>query len=128
MHIFDRVEKKVQSIHAVHGVNSDPNHDGIATDFSNVPTSLKSSLGLYKTLGTYTMAKHGRALRLEGLEATNNNALKRGIVFHGVSYAGDDYVQKHGRCGRSHGCPAVEYSVVQNLIDKLKGGSLLLIS
>lgn len=128
MHIFDRNAKTVQSIHAVHGKESDPNHDGIATDFSNVPNSNKSSLGLYKTLGTYTMAKHGRALRLEGLESTNNNALKRGIVFHGVSYAGDDYVSKNGRCGRSLGCPAVEDAVVQGLIDKLKGGSLLLIS
>jgi len=128
MHIFDRVGNEVQSIHAVHGTGSDPNHDGIATDFSNTPDSHKSSLGLYKTLGTYIMAKHGRALRLEGLEASNNNALKRGIVFHGVNYAGVDYVNKNGRCGRSFGCPAVEDSVVQGLIDKLKGGSLLLIS
>jgi lysozyme family protein len=128
MHIFDLVKKQVKSIHAVHGTGSDPNNDGIATDFSNTPDSHKSSLGLYKTLGTYTMAKHGRALRLDGLEASNNNALKRGIVFHGVPYAGDDYVKQRGRCGRSFGCPAVEYSVVQDLIDKLKGGSLLLIS
>jgi hypothetical protein len=122
------VKKQVKSIHAVHGTGSDPNNDGIATDFSNTPDSHKSSLGLYKTLGTYIMAKHGRALRLEGLEASNNNALKRGIVFHGVPYAGDEYAKQHGRCGRSFGCPAVEYSVVQDLIDKLKGGSLLLIS
>ncbi|WP_024912158.1 murein L,D-transpeptidase catalytic domain-containing protein [Chania multitudinisentens] len=128
MHIFDRVAKAVQSIHAVHGTGSDPNNDGLATDFSNIPESHQSSLGLYKTLGTYIMAKHGRALRLEGLELTNSNALKRGIVFHGVPYAGDQYVQQYGRCGRSFGCPAVEYAVVQDLIDKLKGGSLLLIS
>ena len=128
MHIFDRVDKKVQSVHAVHGTGSDPNHDGLATEFSNTPESHKSSLGLYKTLSTYNMAKHGRALRLEGLETTNSNALKRGIVFHGVPYAGDEYVQQYGRCGRSLGCPAVEYAVVQDLIDKLKGGSLFLIS
>jgi len=128
MHIFDRVEGKVQSIHAVHGTGSDPSDDGLATVFSNTPASKQSSLGLFKTLGTYIMAKHGRALRLEGLESTNNNALKRGIVFHGVPYAGDDYVKKNGRCGRSFGCPAIEYAVAQDLIDKLKGGSLLLIS
>lgn len=128
MHIFDREDKTVQSIHAVHGTGSDIDHDGLATDFSNVPESHKSSLGLYKTLGTYIMAKNGRALRLEGLEASNNNALKRGIVFHGVDYAGEQYVLKNGRCGRSHGCPAVEYAVVQELIDKIKGGSLFLIS
>ncbi len=128
MHIFDRVANDVQSIYAVHGTGSDPNNDGIATDFSNTPDSKMSSLGLYKTLGTYTMAKHGRALRLEGLESTNDNALKRGIVFHGVPYAGEEYVRKNGRCGRSFGCPAVEDAVVQDLIDKIKGGSLFLIS
>lgn len=128
MHIFDQVDKKVQSVHAVHGTGSDPNHDGLANDFSNTPDSKKSSLGLYRTLGTYIMAKHGRALRLDGLETTNSNAQKRGIVFHGVPYAGDEYVQQHGRCGRSYGCPAVEYALAQDLIDKLKGGSLLLIA
>lgn len=128
MHIFDRVANEVHSIHAVHGTGSDPNNDGLATEFSNIPDSRMSSLGLYKTLGTYTMAKYGRALRLDGLEPSNNNALKRGIVFHGVPYAGDDYVKKNGRCGRAYGCPAVEDAVVQDLIDKLKGGSLFLIS
>ncbi|MGK3227411.1 murein L,D-transpeptidase catalytic domain-containing protein [Enterobacter soli] len=128
MHIFDRVNKTVRSIHAVHGTGSDPNHDGLATAFSNIPNSYQSSLGLYRTLNTYTMAIHGRALRLEGLEDSNNNAYKRGIVFHGVPYAGEQYVKQYGRCGRSHGCPAVEYSLVQPLIDQLKGGSLLLIS
>ncbi|TCT19729.1 murein L,D-transpeptidase catalytic domain-containing protein [Thiobaca trueperi] len=128
MYVFDRLDRKVKVVHAVHGTGSDPDNDGVATLFSNVPESKKSSLGLYKTLGTYVMAKHGRALRLEGLESTNNNALKRGIVFHGVPYAGDEYVKQYGRCGRSFGCPAVEYAVVQDLIDKLKGGSLFLIS
>ncbi|CAM3253153.1 hypothetical protein SB6411_02333 [Klebsiella spallanzanii] len=74
------------------------------------------------------MAKHGRALRLEGLEESNNNAYIRGIVFHGVPYADEEYINKYGRCGRSYGCPAVAYDIVQSLIDKLKGGSLLLIS
>lgn len=128
LYVFDRLGRKVQVVHAVHGTGSDPDNDGVATVFSNVPESKKSSLGLYKTLGTYVMAKHGRALRLEGLESTNNNALRRGIVFHGVPYAGDEYVRQYGRCGRSFGCPAVEYAVVQDLIDKLKGGSLFLIS
>ncbi|MGL5433992.1 MAG: glycosyl hydrolase 108 family protein, partial [Lachnospiraceae bacterium] len=50
MHIFDRVNKTVQSVHAVHGTGSDPNHDGLATIFSNTPESYQSSLGLYKTL------------------------------------------------------------------------------
>lgn len=128
MHIFDRIGNSVQSVYAVHGTGSDPNNDGLATIFSNTPDSHQSSLGLYKTLSTYTMAKHGRALRLEGLEESNNNAYIRGIVFHGVPYADEEYVNKYGRCGRSYGCPAVAYDIVQSLIDKLKGGSLLLIS
>lgn len=127
MHIFDRIRKEVQSVHAVHGTGSDPNHDGWATEFSNTPNSHKSSLGLYRTLNVY-FGRNGRSLRLEGLEATNSNARKRAIVFHGVPYAGDEWVRQHGRCGRSFGCPAVEHAVAQNLIDELKGGSLLLIS
>jgi len=127
MHIFDRVEKKVQSVYATHGKKSDPNHDGLATEFSNKSGSHKSALGLYRTAETY-IGKHGQSLRLDGLEESNSNARKRAIVFHGASYAQNKFVKKYGKCGRSLGCPAVGHSVVKDLIAKIKGGSLLLIS
>lgn len=127
-YVFDRIEKTVNQYYATHGVNSDKDHDGLATDFSNEKGSLKSSLGLYRTWETYTMAKHGTALKLDGLEDTNSNARERGIVFHGVPYANEEYVQANHKCGRSHGCPAVDYVVAKKLINQLKGGSLLMIT
>ena len=125
--VFDWVAQKVSALYATHGKNSDPNHDGLATEFSNQVGSLKSALGLYRTAETYQMATHGRALRLDGLDASNNNARQRGIVLHGVPYANASYVQKNGKCGRSNGCPAVDEAIAQALIDQLKGGSLLLL-
>jgi lysozyme family protein len=125
--VLDWIEQQVTAYYATHGKNSDPNHDGLATEFSNQVGSLKSALGLYRTAETYQMAKHGRALRLDGLEASNSNARQRGIVLHGVPYANAAYVQKNGKCGRSNGCPAVDEAIAQALIDQLKGGSLLLI-
>lgn len=125
--VFDWIAQSVSAYYATHGKNSDPNHDGLATEFSNQIGSLKSALGLYRTAETYQMAKHGRALRLDGLEESNNNARQRGIVLHGVPYANASYVQQHGKCGRSNGCPAVDEAIAQALIDQLKGGSLLLL-
>ena len=126
--MFDRINNTVQHVHAAHGEGSDPDNNGIADSFSNIPNSKQSSLGIYRTAETYNMAGHGRALRLDGLEGSNNKARERGIVFHGSKYVGEDYVKKNGRCGRSWGCPAVDDDLAQGLIDQLKGGSLLLIT
>ncbi|MFI2810854.1 murein L,D-transpeptidase catalytic domain-containing protein [Microbulbifer sp. JSM ZJ756] len=126
LYVFDRVARKVERFHVTHGKGSDPNHDGIATEFSNRPDSHMSSLGLCRTLNEYR-GRYGKSLRLEGLEPSNNNVFKRAIVFHGTHYAGDDWVRRHGRCGRSWGCPAVEHAVAPGLVDKLKNGSLLLV-
>lgn len=128
LHVFDRENNTVQHVHAAHGEGSDADNNGIADNFSNTPNSKQSSLGIYRTAETYNMAGHGRALRLDGLEGSNNKARERGIVFHGSKYVGEDYVKKNGRCGRSWGCPAVDDDLAQKLIDQLKGGSLLLIT
>lgn len=126
--VLDVKNGRADSYYITHGKNSDPNYTGYATIFSNTPNSLCTSLGVYRTAETYQMSGHGRALRLDGLDGTNSNARDRGVVFHGVSYASDSFVKANGRCGRSWGCPAVDQDLVQGLIDKLKGGSLLLIS
>ena len=44
----------------------------MATSFSNLPESNQSSIGLYQTGQTYT-GKHGRSLRLLGLEPGFND-------------------------------------------------------
>src|SRR5690349_17239398 len=58
-----------------HGRNSG---EEMATQFSNDPQSLESSLGFYTTADTYK-GKHGYSLRLQGEEPNiNDNAFNRG--------------------------------------------------
>lgn len=121
--LFDLQTGTVSKHNTSHGVGSDSNNDGIATSFSNVEGSKKTSLGFYKTLYTYN-GSNGRSLRLEGLEASNNNALERAIVVHGANYISD----RNSTAGRSWGCPALDHAVVQSVIDKIKGGAMMLIA
>lgn len=107
-----------------HGKNSGQNR---AVKFSNVPGSFKSSLGFFVTDRTY-QGKHGYSLRLRGLErGINDNALMRNIVIHGAKYVSSDFIRRHGRLGRSHGCPALPFSEYRQVIDLIKGGSCLFI-
>lgn len=91
--------------------------------FSNEPGSLASSLGLFLTLDTY-IGRHGRSLRLVGLEpGVNDYASARAIVMHGASYVGPRFAARHGRLGRSWGCPALAPEVAQRVIDRIRGGT-----
>ena len=91
--------------------------------FSNDPGSRASSLGLFVTRDTY-VGRHGRSLRLDGLEpGVNDHALERAIVVHGASYVGSRFIQKHGRLGRSWGCPALAPEVAQRVIDVIRDGT-----
>lgn len=93
--------------------------------FSNVPESHTSSLGLFRTLGSYYGHK-GYALRLKGLEpGINNNAYRRAIVMHGANYATPAFIHRVGRLGRSWGCPAIRPAVAKPLINSLKGGQYI---
>lgn len=105
-----------------HGKNSGRS---IPTSFSDDPRSLKSSLGVYLTRGTYT-GKHGYSLRLAGLErGYNDMAEAREIVVHAASYVSDSFARVHGRVGCSWGCFAVNPGVSTHLINTIKGGSLV---
>jgi len=107
-----------------HGKGSDTDHDGKLNSVSNVPQSKQSSVGLYKTAETYT-GKHGYSLKMDGLEkGFNDNARERAIVIHGAEYARDSFVRKHGKTGRSFGCPAVSDSISEEFINTVKGGTL----
>ena len=99
----------------------------MANSFSNNPSSYKSSLGFYKTLGTY-MGKHGYSMKLQGLErGINDNAQDRAIVMHGADYVNPAYIPKLGYIGRSQGCPAVSPTEAQPIINTIKDGSCLFI-
>ncbi len=110
----------VWNIHVAHGKGSDPDHDGFAQTFSNQSNSNASSLGFYKTAETY-IGDNGYSLRLDGLSSTNSNARARAIVVHGATYVYDQNVIQ----GRSWGCPAVSKAHAQEVIDLIKGGSLI---
>lgn len=110
-----------------HGRHSDLDHNGYLDSVSNVPRSKQSSVGLYKTAEVYT-GDHGRSMRLDGLEeGFNDNARSRAIVVHGADYAGETFIQKHGKAGRSLGCPAVPNDVSDDLIAAIKDGSLVFV-
>ncbi len=97
----------------------------MATSFSNLPESNRSSLGLYRTAETYS-GKHGYSLRLDGLEpGINDKARERAIVMHAADYVNEAAAKKQGYLGRSLGCPAVRPEVAKQVIDVVKGGDLL---
>jgi L,D-transpeptidase catalytic domain len=106
-----------------HGRNSG---DEFATSFSNSNSSNKSSLGFYAT-GEIYVGKHGRSLRLDGLEATNNNARSRGVVMHAADYVSENFIKQHNRLGRSQGCPALPSNLTAEVINLIKDKSCLFI-
>jgi len=107
-----------------HGVNSGENR---AHTFSNTEGSRMSSLGFYLTAETYR-GKHGRSLRLDGLEkGFNDSSRVRYIVIHGAEYVSPDFIEKEGRLGRSWGCPAFPKPVTKAIIRKIKKGTVLFI-
>ncbi|PMR72512.1 murein L,D-transpeptidase catalytic domain family protein [Billgrantia endophytica] len=116
--IFDLAEKRLLFEELVsHGQGSG---DAEATIFSNTPESHQSSLGLFRTMNSY-YGRNGYSLRLEGLEAgVNDLAYQRAIVIHGADYVSEAFIERTGRLGRSHGCPAVRQEVTYSLIDSIK--------
>jgi hypothetical protein len=105
-----------------HGRNTG---EDLATVFSNDDGSLMTSLGAFVTGDTYD-GKNGYSLRLRGMdEGLNDHAEARAIVMHGAPYVSEEFIQRAGRLGRSWGCPAVRMEIARELIDLVKGQSLL---
>lgn len=121
--IFDLQRKRLLLRDFVaHGRKSGEN---FAEVFSNRLGSHQSSLGLFRTAESYR-GKHGYSLRMDGLEpGLNDLARERAIVIHGAGYVNPRWAQKHGRIGRSLGCPAVRPEVARLVVDQLKGGQFL---
>jgi hypothetical protein len=98
-----------------------------ATKFSNKYGSHKSCLGFFRTGYSY-YGKRGYSLQLEGLErGINDKARSRGIVIHGANYVDERIANGNGVIGRSWGCPAVSRKLSKQIINLLKGGSLLFV-
>lgn len=99
----------------------------ISNLFSNRNNSRASSVGLYKTLGTY-YGREGISLRLMGLEnGFNDNAENRTIVMHGGWYVNETFIQNYGRPGRSWGCPSLPKDLTKPILETIKNNSLLLV-
>jgi len=107
-----------------HGKNSGIHY---AEKFSNINQSLMSSPGFFSTAETY-IGKHGYSLKLDGLEkGVNDKARERLIVIHGANYVSENFIAKHGRIGRSWGCPALPPDLSKVVIDMIREGSCLYI-
>lgn len=123
--VIDLVKEEIlYHILVAHGKNSGEQY---AEDFSNKNRSLMSSPGFYRTAETYH-GKHGYSLKLDGLEeGINDHARDRLIVIHGAHYVSDKFIMRHGRLGRSWGCPALPVELTKEVIDMIKEGSCLYI-
>src|SRR3569833_2933830 len=99
-----------------------------ANSISNTDNSHQSSLGFYLTDDVY-FGKHGRSLHLDGLdEGFNTAARSREIVVHAADYVSQSFIDQNGRIGRSWGCPAVSPEVAGEVIDDIKGKTVLFIN
>ncbi len=124
--VIDLDKKKViLNTWVAHGKNTGNDK---ATHFSNINSSNQSSIGFYIT-GEVYYGKHGRSLRLDGMDAGyNSNARERAIVVHGASYVGQGTINALGRLGRSQGCPAVAPEYANKLISTIEGKTVLFIN
>lgn len=107
-----------------HGKNSGENY---ARTFSNVSESLTSSLGFFVTGNIYN-GRNGMSMIMNGIEkGINDNALARAIVMHGADYVSGSFIQKHGRLGRSWGCPSIPMELKEGIMNTIANGSCLFI-
>jgi len=126
MWIIDLFSKQlVLNTWVAHGQGSG---DDMATRFSDRDESHQSSLGFYVTDDVY-QGKHGRSLRLDGMDAGfNASARARAVVVHAADYVSQGTINTLGRLGRSFGCPAVAPEVRDQVIDAIKGHTMLFIN
>ncbi len=126
MYVIDLYKKALLfNTYVAHGRNTG---DEFAEKFSNIPGTFQSSLGFYLTENMAIGSKVGLSLVLKGLEkGINDKAREREIIMHGADYATEDFIQKHGRLGRSYGCPSLPPDQVKPVAETIKNGSLLFI-
>ncbi len=120
LYVINLEDGMVNSLFLAHGIGSDPSHTGYARTFSNEPDSLMTSLGFFLVNESY-YGKWGLSARLDGLQDSNSNARRRLIVLHGASYVDRNLPLM----GRTEGCFGVELSVIEDLVSRVQGRSLL---
>lgn len=123
-HLLDLVSGASETILVAHGKGSDPAHSGWLERFSNRHGSNASSSGAFLTAEAYVGA-HGRSMRLDGLEPSNDAARDRAIVVHSASYVTKAHPKQHGKLGRSFGCFTVTAEDLPMVMTRLGAGRLL---
>jgi hypothetical protein len=125
LYIIDLYKKKLlYNTYVSHGKNSGGE---MATSFSNLKDSFKSTLGFMITTDTY-VGGSGYSLRFKGMEPGINDRVKfRDIIVHGSRYVNAASAEEDGAVGNSLGCPAVPLALSRKIIDTIKGGSMYFI-
>ena len=120
LYVVNLKNGEVDAYLTAHGKGSDKMATGHANHFSNEPSSLATSIGIFKT-GSPTMGKCGLRLPIIGLSKTNSNAAIRGMGIGGSRYVDENT----GRVGRSFGSIEVTASRSKELIRELKNGAMI---
>lgn len=123
--VYDLVNNKIidQGLVA-HGSGSETGVKG-SLRFSNTPNSNCTALGRYSIQKCYK-GNFGKSYKLDGLDETNNNALKRAIVLH--YYSAVPYEEQDYYISNSHGCPMVNeqfFKRIEKIIDTSKSNIIL---
>jgi hypothetical protein len=121
--VINMASGAVEKFRTTHGLYSDEDDNGYAESYGNVIGSGKSSLGFVRTAEIY-WGKFDRSVRLDGLSTTNSNLRERAVVLHGW----DDAHEANIKQGLSWGCPALDWSVKDGVIDKVANGSLMMMA
>ena len=126
--LVDLTSGAVENHKVAHGKNSDPDNDGYATLFGNVPGSEKSSLGFFVTGEIYD-GTHPHSMRIDGLSPdgspngmANTNVRERAVVVHEASYVSDSNTSQQGR---SDGCFALDPNIELGMVDRIHDGTLM---
>lgn len=125
LYVIDLANRKVAfNTFVSHGKNSGSE---MATSFSNLKDSYKSTMGFMLTDDTYK-GSCGYSLRFNGMEPGINDRIRnRDIILHGSRYVNEYKADEDGRVGNSLGCPAVPMSECGGIIDCIKGGTVYFI-
>ena len=124
LYVIDLKNRKLLfNTYVAHGRNTG---DEYARSFSNKEGSFKSSLGFYVTEKPIVGSHTGFALLINGVEkGFNDHAVQRQIIIHAAEYASENFIKKHGRLGRSYGCPSLPPDMNKPIIETIKGGTCL---
>jgi len=125
LYVIDLINGKLLfNTFVAHGHNSG---SSMATTFSNINSSNKSSEGFLVTAETY-FGHNGYSMRFDGMEKDfNGNVRNRDVVMHGSDYVCAERAAAGTMMGRSWGCPAVSRKECNQIIDEIKGGSCFFI-